>query len=105
MRPRFRKHTNHRIANEIVAIAERLSAGIALEDLTDIRKRTKARKAQRYRLAGWSFARLRQFTDTRRSGKESRLVADNPRDTSSKVTGVWSDKFSQDKILLHRMRL
>jgi putative transposase len=34
-----------------------------VEDLTHIRKRTKVRKAQRSRLAGWSFNQLRQFTE------------------------------------------
>jgi putative transposase len=34
---------------------------LTLEDLTGIRKRTKVRKAQRNRLAGWSFSQLGQF--------------------------------------------
>jgi putative transposase len=79
---RFRKHTNHVISKEIVATAERSRSAIALEDLTHIRKRTKVRKAQRSRLAGWSFNQLRQFTQYKAVRKAIPVAAVDPRDPS-----------------------
>jgi putative transposase len=58
---RFKKHTNHCISKELVANAERSQRALAIEDLTGIRSRTKVRKAQRNRHAGWSFAQLGDF--------------------------------------------
>jgi len=79
---RFRKHENHRISKEIVATAERSRSAIAVEDLTHIRKRTKVRKAQRSRLAGWSFNQLRQFATYKARLKGIPVIAVDPRDTS-----------------------
>jgi IS605 OrfB family transposase len=59
----LRKHTNHVISKEIVATAGRSRSAIALEDLTHIRKRTKVRKAQRSRLARWSFTQQASSID------------------------------------------
>jgi transposase len=53
-----------------------------LEDLTHIRKRTKVRKAQRSRLAGWSFNQLRQFTEYKAVRKAIPVALIDPRDTS-----------------------
>jgi IS605 OrfB family transposase len=58
---RFQANTNHSIAKQIVERAQRSSAGIALEDLTGIRQRVKARRIQRPRQANWGFAQLRQY--------------------------------------------
>lgn len=79
---RFRKHVNHCISKEIVATAERSHSAIALEDLTHIRKRTKVRKAQRNRLAGWSFNQLRQFVTYKATRKGIPVIPVDPRDTS-----------------------
>lgn len=79
---RFRKHVNHCISKEIVARAERSRFAIAVEDLTHIRKRVKARKAQRSRLHGWSFAQLRQFLTYKAKLSGIPIVAINPRNTS-----------------------
>jgi putative transposase len=79
---RFRKHTNHVISKELVASAERSRSAIALEDLTHIRKRTKVRKAQRNRLAGWSFNQLRQFVTYKAGLRGIPVVSIDPRDTS-----------------------
>ncbi len=67
---RFRKHENHCISKVIVANAERTGRGIALEELTHIRSRVTARRAQRSRLHSWSFAQLRSFVayKARRAG-------------------------------------
>jgi IS605 OrfB family transposase len=58
---RFQKDTNHRISKALVAKAKDTNRGIALEDLTDIRERTRLRKTQRARHSNWAFAQLRQF--------------------------------------------
>ena len=58
---RFQKDTNHRISKDLVARAKDTKRGIALEDLSDIRERTRLRKAQRARHSNWAFAQLRQF--------------------------------------------
>ena len=58
---RFQKHENHCISKKIVSTAERSRLGIALEDLTHIRARVKARKEQRKRLHNWGFGQLRDF--------------------------------------------
>jgi IS605 OrfB family transposase len=57
----LRQHTNRCISKEILANTKRSRSTIAVEDLTHIRKRVKARRAQRYRLHGWSFGQLLQF--------------------------------------------
>ena len=58
---RFQKDTNHRISKDLVVRAKGTARGIALEDLSDIRERTRLRKAQRARHSNWGFAQLRQF--------------------------------------------
>lgn len=58
---RFAKHVNHVISKRIVAKAKRTKRGIAVEDLTHIRTRIRARKSQRATLHGWSFAQLQSF--------------------------------------------
>jgi putative transposase len=74
---RFRKHENHVISKVLVATAKRTARGLALEDLTHIRSRAKARgKKQRGRLHGWSFRQLRTFVAYKAalSGVPVRLV-------------------------------
>lgn len=80
---RFRKHENHVISKALVATAKRTARGLALEDLTHIRLRAKARgKKQRGRLHGWSFRQLRTFVAYKATldGVPVRLV--NPAYTS-----------------------
>ena len=61
---RFQKDINHQISQRLVETAQRTNRAIALEDLTGIRARTRARGAeQRARHSNWSFAQLRQFID------------------------------------------
>ncbi|GAB2505075.1 IS605 OrfB family transposase [Nocardiopsis aegyptia] len=55
------RDANHVISKRIVAEAERTSRGIALEDLTGIRRRVRQRKPQRAALHSWSFRRLGDF--------------------------------------------
>lgn len=58
---RFRKDVNHCISKALVTKAKDTNRGIALEDLTHIRSRTRFRKAQRNKMSGWAFAQLRVF--------------------------------------------
>jgi IS605 OrfB family transposase len=58
---RFAKHVNHCLSKRIVAKAECTKRAIALEDLTHIRTRMKARRSQRATLHTWAFAQLRSF--------------------------------------------
>ncbi len=58
---RYQRDVNHCIAKRVVAKAQRLCCGIALENLRGIRSRIKARRRQRAQLHNWSFGQLRQF--------------------------------------------
>jgi putative transposase len=58
---RFAKHVNHVISKTIVAKAERTKRAIAVEDLTHIRTRVRARRSQRATLHSWSFVQLQAF--------------------------------------------
>jgi putative transposase len=55
---RFATDTNHVLSKRIVAKAERTKRAIAVEDLTHIRTRVRARRSQRATLHSWSFAQL-----------------------------------------------
>ncbi|MEV5377360.1 transposase [Streptomyces nondiastaticus] len=79
---RHAANTNHIIANQLVATAERTSRGIALEDLGGIRQRVTAKKDQRSRLHSWAFAQLGAFVEykARRAGVP--VVRVDPRNTS-----------------------
>jgi IS605 OrfB family transposase len=58
---RFAKHINHCLSKRIVAKAKRTKRAIALEDLTHIRTRVRAKRSQRATLHSWAFAQLRAF--------------------------------------------
>jgi putative transposase len=79
---RFATHVNHVLSKQLVSSAQRTKRGIALEDLTHIRSRVRARKSQRTVLHSWSFAQLRGFIDykARRAGVP--VVLADPRNTS-----------------------
>lgn len=79
---RFKKHVNHVISKEIVATAERHRFAIAVEDLTKIRTRVRARKSQRNRLHGWAFRQLRTFVEYKARMSGVPVVAIDPRNTS-----------------------
>ena len=78
----YRRNTNHCIAKKIVAMAKDSGKGIALEDLTHIRSRTRFRKPQRSRMAGWAFRQLRAFVQYKAIRAGVPVVAVDPRDTS-----------------------
>lgn len=79
---RFRRDVNHVISNQLVAHAKDTGRGIAIEHLNGIRSRARFRRAQRARMTGWAFAKLRQFVTykARLAGIPLQLV--DPRNTS-----------------------
>ena len=82
----FRRDINHCISKRIVEKAKRSRCGIVLEDLTDIRKRMKARKKQRSKMHGWSFAQLRQFLTYKAKVAGVPVVIVDPRNTSRRCS-------------------
>ena len=62
---RFARDVNHCTSKKIVEKAKALGTGIALEDLTGIRRKTEktVRRQQRYQHSSWTFYQLRQFIE------------------------------------------
>jgi IS605 OrfB family transposase len=58
---RHSRHVNHRIASEIVAVAQRTGRGVALEDLGGIRDRVTVARHQRATHSSWPFRQLGEF--------------------------------------------
>lgn len=54
-------HMNHKIAKDVVAVAQRTERGIALEELGGIRERVTVRRDQRATQSSWPFARLGDY--------------------------------------------
>jgi IS605 OrfB family transposase len=80
---RFQKDTNHRISKRLVAKAERTKRAIAVEALTHIRTRTRARgPKQRARHSNWAFAQLRQCISYKARLAGVPVAAVDPRNTS-----------------------
>jgi len=79
---RFQRDTNHCISKVIVADAKRLSCAIALEKLTGIRNRIKARKRERARLHNWSFYQLKSFLAYKAKLAGIPVIFVDPRNTS-----------------------
>jgi IS605 OrfB family transposase len=82
---RFQTHVNHQISKRLVENAERTHRAIALEDLTHIRSRTRAKGANnRARHSNWAFFQLRKFVTykAKMRGIPVRLV--DPRYTSQR---------------------
>jgi len=79
---RFKADTNHCISKRIVEKATGTNRGIAVEELTGIRDRTRFRKAQRDKMSKWSFAELRGFVEYKAKLAGIPVVAVNPRNTS-----------------------
>jgi len=79
---RFRRDVNHCISKILVANAKDSGRGIAGEDLTYIRDRTRFRKQQRAKISGWAFLQLRAFLTYKAllAGVDLRIV--DPRGTS-----------------------
>lgn len=83
---RFRKDCDHVLSKRIVQSVEPGSV-IVVENLTDIRSRTKQRgRKQRRRHHGWSYAQLRAFTTYKAEEIGSRVDAVDPRHTSQRCS-------------------
>ena len=83
---RFVTNTNHIISKQIVSLAKRTNRAIAIEELTDIRRRIKARKRERTKLHGWSFAQLGMFLDYKAKLAGVPLFRVDPRFTSQRCS-------------------
>jgi putative transposase len=79
---RFAKHVNHCLSKRIVAKAECTKRAIALEDLTHIRTRMKARRSQRTTLHSWAFGQLRAFISYKAQLRGVPVHLVDPRNTS-----------------------
>jgi len=79
---RFRRHENHCISKALVAVAKDTARGIALEDLTGIRERTRFRRAQRAKMGGWAFGQLRAFVEYKAGLAGVPVEILDPRNTS-----------------------
>lgn len=80
---RFVSINNHTISKQIVAKAKEQNKGIAIEDLSNIRKTAKGKsKAQKTELNRWSFYQLRKFLTYKSLLNGVKLIAIPPAYTS-----------------------
>jgi len=82
---RFRNDCDHVLSKRIVTSVESGSV-VAMEDLTDIRSRVKARKKQRRRIHAWSFNRLKVYVQYKAEMKGVAIEFVDPRYTSQKCS-------------------
>jgi len=70
---RFRRDVNHRVSKRLV---ESLPPGstLAMEELTNIRKRVKARRKARRELHNWPFAQFQQYVEYKAAARGVRVV-------------------------------
>jgi IS605 OrfB family transposase len=103
---RFQSNTNHTIAKRLVETAQRSAAGIALEDLTGIRQRVKARRQQRPRHANWGFFQLRQYVTYKAALAGMPVILVDPRHTSQECNHCGhiakANRPSQNRFSCHR---
>jgi IS605 OrfB family transposase len=84
---RFQKDINHQISKRLVETAQRTNRAIALEDLTGIRSRTRARGAdQRARHSNWAFGQLRTFIEYKARIGGIPVIRVDPRHTSQQCS-------------------
>ena len=83
---RFQQQVNHTIAKRLVETAQRSATGIALEDLTGIRQRVKARRQERPRHANWGFFQLRQYVTYKAALAGVPVLLVDPRHTSQECS-------------------
>ena len=82
---RFRRDCDHVLSKRLVQ-SVKTGATIAFEDLTNIRGRAKARKAQRRRLHSWSFAQFQAFVGYKAEDRGVNVGFVDPRYTSQKCS-------------------
>lgn len=78
----FARNVNHTISKRIVQTAKRTNRAVAIEKLTGIRTRIRARKRERTRLHSWSFAQLGGFLSYKCAIAGVPLIKVDPRNTS-----------------------
>jgi len=83
----FRRDTNHCISKTLVAVAQGTARGIALENLEDIRERTRFRQPQRAKMTSWAFAQLRFFVAYKAALSGVPVALVDPRHTSQECSG------------------
>jgi IS605 OrfB family transposase len=82
---RFQRDVNHVLSKRLVLNAERTKRGIALEDLTHIRKRTRVKgRENRARRTNWSFRQLRDFISYKAEMHGIAITLVNPAYTSQR---------------------
>ncbi|MEV4106076.1 transposase [Nonomuraea sp. NPDC049695] len=86
---RFAAHTNHVIANEIVADAQRTGRGIAVEELAGIRDRVRLWPSQRATLSSWPFHQLGEFLAYKAHRAGVAFVHVDPAYTSQMCPNRW----------------
>lgn len=79
---RFRSDVNHKIAKSVVDNAKRTERGIKLENLEGIRSRTRVRRKDRAKHAGWSFYQLREYISYKAGLAGVTVSLVDPRNTS-----------------------
>jgi putative transposase len=79
---RFQSDVNHCISKALVAKAVTARKALALEDLTGIRDRITARRAQRYERHSWAFFQLRTYLQYKADNAGVRVALVNPAYTS-----------------------
>lgn len=85
-RGRFRRDCDHVLSKRIVQSVEPGSV-IVIENLTDIRTRTKQKgRKQRRRHHGWSYAQLRRFVTYKGEEANCKVIAVDPRHTSQRCS-------------------
>ena len=84
---RFRRDCDHLLSKQIVQAATPGST-IVLENLTDIRRRVKAKRQteQKRRLHGWSFAQLKVFITYKAEAQGCTVAGVDPRHTSQRCS-------------------
>jgi IS605 OrfB family transposase len=78
----YRRTKNHQISRNIVDFAKARHSDIALENLKGIRDRTRFKKSQRARMAGWAFFQLRNFIGYKAEMAGLAVLLIDPRNTS-----------------------
>ncbi len=80
---RFVRNSNHVISKEIVHDAKASNKALAIEDLTNIRKRsTSFNKEMRWQIGNWAFAQLAAFVTYKAKAAGVAVVRVDPRNTS-----------------------
>lgn len=100
---RFATHVNHTISKRLVAEAQRTKRAVALEDLTGIRDRVRARKPQRATLHSWSFHQLRSFVEYKARMSGVPVIFVDPRNSSRTCPACGhcekANRVAQDRFL------